>query len=41
LMTQKPRVTAGTLLNACFVTSFIGHDLSLPWAGGYELVNRR
>jgi hypothetical protein len=29
-MTQKPRVTAGTLLNACFVTSFIGHGPSLP-----------
>src|SRR5271163_2810139 len=39
-MTQKPRVTAGTLLNACFVTSFIGHGLSLPGTGGYELVNR-
>jgi hypothetical protein len=22
-MTQKPRVTAGTLVNACFIASFI------------------
>ena len=29
LMTQKPRVTAGTLVNACFVTSFIRFDLSV------------
>jgi hypothetical protein len=37
----KPRVTAGTLLNACFITSFMGYGLRLPCASGYELVDRR